>query len=88
MGGERWRLGSGKLNLVTACPRSRLSSCRHAGEGFDAGLGLAGFGGFGAEAVNEGLHVGAFGGDFFDRTVLLHGAFGADADEFVEAAGG
>ncbi len=59
-----------------------------AGDGFDPGLGLAGFGGLGAETVNEGLHVRFLRGDAAGHGGLLGGAFGFDADEFVVAAGG
>ena len=57
-------------------------------QGLDAGLGLAGLGGLGAEAVHERLHVGALGGDALGGAALLHGLLGADAHELVVTAGG
>ena len=61
---------------------------RQPGERLDARLRLARLARLVAEAVDERLDVGAFGGDALGGTDLLHGALGADADEFVEAAGG
>ena len=61
---------------------------RQAGERLDARLRLARLARLVAEAVDERLDVRAFGGDALDGAGLLHGALGADADEFVEAAGG
>ena len=61
---------------------------RQARQRLDARLRLARLAGLVAEAVDEGLHVRALGGDALGGAGLLHGALGADADEFVEAAGG
>ncbi len=49
---------------------------------------LPGLGRLGAETVDEGLHVGALGGDALGGAGLLHGLLGADADKLVVAAGG